>query len=102
MESLRERAALQSRDAPARITGWFEVHLGAALSRCHRPWSRDRADHIVDPFVSRNSTGTGLVLYIAGVLCEYNQASLSLHANTVQGCCFRINFAHPDRQQWVA
>jgi two-component system, NtrC family, sensor histidine kinase PilS len=62
----------------------------------------DLADHIFEPFVSRNSTGTGLGLYIAGELCECNQASLSLHANTDQGCCFRINFAHPDRQQWVA
>jgi two-component system, NtrC family, sensor histidine kinase PilS len=59
----------------------------------------DLADHIFEPFVSRNSTGTGLGLYIAGELCECNQASLSLHANTDQGCCFRINFAHPDRQQ---
>lgn len=61
----------------------------------------DLADHIFEPFVSRNSEGTGLGLYIASELCECNQASLSLYANTEVGCCFRISFAHPHRQQWV-
>ncbi len=62
----------------------------------------DLADQIFEPFVSRDSEGTGLGLYIASELCECNQASLSLYANTEQGCCFRVSFAHPDRQRWVA
>ena len=62
----------------------------------------DIADSIFEPFVSRNSPGSGLGLYLASELCECNQASLSLHENSVSGCCFRISFAHPQRQQWVA
>ena len=62
----------------------------------------DIAAHVFEPFVSRDSTGTGLGLYIASELCECNQASLNLHANGPNGCTFRIGFAHPGRQQWIA
>ncbi|MGH8355099.1 MAG: sensor histidine kinase, partial [Pseudomonas sp.] len=62
----------------------------------------DIAGHVFEPFVSRDSTGTGLGLYIASELCECNQATLNLHANGPEGCTFRIGFAHPGRQQWIA
>lgn len=58
------------------------------------------ADAIFEPFVTGSAGGTGLGLYIAAELCECNQATLSLHANTSAGCCFRISFPHPQRQQW--
>ncbi len=62
----------------------------------------DIVDSIFEPFVSKNSPGSGLGLYLASELCECNQASLSLHENSAKGCCFRISFAHPQRQQWIA
>jgi len=57
------------------------------------------AELIFEPFYTGESSGTGLGLYIARELCESNQASLILAANESTGCRFRINFAHPDRQQ---
>ncbi len=60
------------------------------------------AEAIFEPFVSGRPGGTGLGLYIAAELCECNQATLSLHANSPSGCCFRISFPHPQRQQWSA
>lgn len=62
----------------------------------------DIAPHVFEPFVSHESTGTGLGLYIASELCECNQATLNLHANGPAGCTFRISFSHPGRQQWIA
>jgi len=56
-------------------------------------------DHIFEPFFTRDAQGTGLGLYIARELCEGNQASLQLQENSARGCCFRISFAHPDREQ---
>ena len=54
---------------------------------------------IFEPFYTGEASGTGLGLYIARELCESNQASLVLAANKPTGCRFRINLAHPDRQQ---
>ncbi len=56
----------------------------------------DVKDHVFEPFFKVNSTGSGLGLYIARELCEANQATLSLHSSTRNGCCFRINFPPPD------
>ncbi|MCI0590722.1 MAG: HAMP domain-containing histidine kinase, partial [Gammaproteobacteria bacterium] len=56
------------------------------------------AEQLFEPFFTTEPQGTGLGLYIARELCESNQASLSLYANTKEGCCFRISFAHPGRQ----
>ena len=61
--------------------------------------SAEVEEHIFEPFFTTEPTGTGLGLYIATELCEANQATLSLVANTPQGCRFRIHFAHPARQQ---
>ncbi len=59
------------------------------------------AEQVFEPFFTRERKGTGLGLYLASELCEGNQASLTLYTNTAEGCCFRIHFAHPDRQQLV-
>ncbi len=58
----------------------------------------EHADQIFEPFFTDRSGGTGLGLYIASELCEANQALLALEKNTSEGCCFRITFAHPDKQ----
>ncbi len=55
-------------------------------------------EQLFEPFFTTDSEGAGLGLYIARELCEANQATLSLHSNTADGCCFRINFTHPDKQ----
>ena len=57
------------------------------------------AEQVFEPFYTGESSGTGLGLYIARELCEANQASLGLIDYGNSGCRFRINFAHPDRQQ---
>ncbi|MCC7413515.1 MAG: PAS domain-containing protein [Gammaproteobacteria bacterium] len=59
-------------------------------------------EHIFEPFFTTDSKGTGLGLYVATELCESNQASLILYENSASGCVFRINFAHPDKQQLTA
>lgn len=61
----------------------------------------DIAEHVFEPFVTSESQGTGLGLYIARELCEANQATLQLYKNSTAGCCFRINFPHPEKQHIV-
>ena len=55
-------------------------------------------EHLFEPFFTTESQGTGLGLYIARELCEANQASINLYSNSLEGCCFRINFSYPDKQ----
>lgn len=55
-------------------------------------------ERLFEPFFTTDEQGSGLGLYIARELCEANQASLRLYANSNSGCCFRINFSHADRQ----
>lgn len=57
------------------------------------------AEHVFEPFFTTEKSGSGLGLYIASELCEANQATLRLVANSDAGCRFRIDFAHPDKQQ---
>ncbi|MGH8245120.1 MAG: two-component system sensor histidine kinase NtrB [Gammaproteobacteria bacterium] len=61
-----------------------------------------RRDQLFEPFFTTESRGTGLGLYIARELCEANQAMLHLRSSTDTGCCFRIDFAHPDRQHAIS
>lgn len=61
----------------------------------------DISDHLFEPFITSESKGTGLGLFIARELCEANQATLNLYSNTDEGCIFRINFSHPDRKQGI-
>ena len=60
--------------------------------------SPDIAEQLFEPFVTTDSRGTGLGLFIARELCEANLASLKLESNTPRGCCFRITFSHPDKR----
>ena len=59
---------------------------------------KKKVDQIFEPFFTDRTAGTGLGLYIARELCETNQALLTLDKNTEAGCCFRVTFAHPDKQ----
>lgn len=56
---------------------------------------------LFEPFFTTELKGSGLGLYIARELCEANQATLNLHNNTSEGCCFRIVFSHPDKQHLI-
>ncbi len=56
-------------------------------------------DRLFEPFTTTEIKGTGLGLFIARELCEANQATLQLYANTGNGCIFRIYFSRPDRRQ---
>jgi len=47
-------------------------------------------DRIFEPFFTTAHQGTGLGLYLARELCEYNQASLSYVPRTEGGACFRL------------
>ena len=57
-------------------------------------------DRIFEPFFTTSARGTGLGLYLARELCEYNQAQLTYVTTAVsagapleRGACFRIRFA---------
>lgn len=47
--------------------------------------------HIFEPFYTTSRSGTGLGLYIAKELCEFNQANLE-YCQGRSGACFRISF----------
>lgn len=64
--------------------------------------NEDTAEQAFEPFYTGETKGTGLGLYLARELCESNQASLTLVKHDSSGCCFRIYFAHPNRQQLSA
>ncbi len=51
----------------------------------------ERQDDLFEPFASNASTGTGLGLYLARLLCEDNGASID-YVNQPHGGCFRILF----------
>lgn len=68
----------------------------------HGPGIRSEDEAMLfEPFFTTEAQGTGLGLYIARELCESNQATLNLFSNTKDGCCFRIIFSHPDKQQLI-
>lgn len=51
----------------------------------------DLSDKIFEPFFTTHSAGTGLGLYLARELCEYNRGKLQLLPQP-RGACFRILF----------
>lgn len=57
--------------------------------------------HLFEPFVTTESAGTGLGLYIARELCEANQATLFVQQNSNRGCRFRINFPWFDKRDSI-
>jgi two-component system, NtrC family, sensor histidine kinase PilS len=56
------------------------------------------AEQIFEPFFTTRARGTGLGLYIARELTEYNRASLAYLPVPTGGSCFRIAFPDPHRQ----
>jgi two-component system sensor histidine kinase PilS (NtrC family) len=56
------------------------------------------AQQIFEPFFTTNRQGTGLGLYIARELCEFNKAQLRHVPMPDGGCCFRISFMDARRQ----
>ncbi|MDT0619790.1 histidine kinase dimerization/phospho-acceptor domain-containing protein [Salinisphaera sp. P385] len=53
------------------------------------------AEHLMEPFFTTDSNGTGLGLYVTRELCESNFARISV-AQVRPGARFRILFARPD------
>lgn len=60
--------------------------------------SSEDAQQIFEPFFTTNRQGTGLGLYIARELCEFNKAQLRHVPLPAGGCCFRISFMDARRQ----
>ena len=50
-------------------------------------------EQVFEPFFTTAHGGTGLGLFMARELCEYNQARLMLQTSSNAGACFRILFA---------
>lgn len=61
--------------------------------------SAEDMEHIFEPFFTTESKGTGLGLYIAKELCEYNHAYLRYLPNSEGGGCFRLSFSDPRRRR---
>lgn len=55
------------------------------------------AQHIFEPFFTTEQSGTGLGLYIARELCEFNQARIN-YIPLPDSSCFRITFADRRRR----
>ncbi len=60
--------------------------------------SAEDAQQIFEPFFTTNRQGTGLGLYIARELCEFNKAQLRHVPMPAGGCCFRVSFMDARRQ----
>lgn len=58
-------------------------------------------ENLFEPFFTTRTDGTGLGLYIAREICEGNQAALR-HVPGAEGCCFRVTFADPRREEQPA
>ena len=58
---------------------------------------RNQEEKIFEPFFTTQSSGVGLGLFICKEICEANQAHLTYLRDENNNSCFRINFAHPDR-----
>lgn len=58
---------------------------------------KDALERIFEPFFTTEKTGTGLGLFLSRELCEANQARLDYCTDDRGRTCFRISFAHPDK-----
>jgi two-component system sensor histidine kinase PilS (NtrC family) len=57
----------------------------------------DQEEQVFEPFYTTESSGTGLGLFICKEICEANQARVFFRRTHDNRSCFRIVFAHPDR-----
>jgi two-component system sensor histidine kinase PilS (NtrC family) len=57
----------------------------------------DQEEQVFEPFYTTESSGTGLGLFICKEICEANQARIFFRRTQDNSSCFRIVFAHPDR-----
>ncbi|MGQ0618909.1 MAG: sensor histidine kinase [Panacagrimonas sp.] len=79
-----------------------QVSVVAGIERNGRPWldvadngpgiPQDLVDNVFEPFFTTAHGGTGLGLYLAREMCEFNQARMSYQQRPV-GACFRVSFA---------
>lgn len=86
----------------AREGAAITVRLSSGVERGGRPWldvsdngpgvPPEVVDKIFEPFFTTSHNGTGLGLYLARELCEFNQARMSYQRRPT-GACFRISFA---------
>lgn len=77
------------------------IRLSVGTERGGRPWldvadngpgvAPEHVDSVFEPFFTTAHGGTGLGLYLAREMCEFNQARLSYQRRPV-GACFRISF----------
>lgn len=54
-------------------------------------------EQVFEPFYTTESSGTGLGLFICKEICEANQARIFFRRTQDNKSCFRVVFAHPDR-----
>lgn len=57
----------------------------------------EKQEQIFEPFFTTEKSGTGLGLFICREICEANQAQIFFRRTDDDRSCFRIIFAHPDR-----
>jgi two-component system sensor histidine kinase PilS (NtrC family) len=57
----------------------------------------DQEEQVFEPFYTTEPNGTGLGLFICKEICEANQARIFFRRTQDNRSCFRIVFAHPDR-----
>jgi two-component system sensor histidine kinase PilS (NtrC family) len=84
-----------------------EVHIAASPRGESAPWLEVRdngpgipaelRERVFEPFFSTAHQGTGLGLYLARELCEYNHCRLTYRGGA-EGACFRLTFAEAAQQ----
>lgn len=81
------------------------VFVEAGFDESGRPWletsddgpgiAPDLQEKMFEPFFTTAQKGTGLGLYLAREICEYNQARIS-YRQRARGACFRIVFVQQE------
>ncbi len=57
----------------------------------------EQEEQVFEPFYTTESSGIGLGLFICKEICEANEARIFFRRTQDNKSCFRIVFAHPDR-----